>query len=133
MCKITASQPFARLKSWVISHIFCRWDRIEKTSEINPNWHEGGYFYLLVLFWIRACQLNFYQKFPNFFCGENWHLWQPVKLIEYDEKMPIGVAKEEYFSCFHSSCLWGLSHHLYNTCGINWDIFLTKLPLPHAN
>ena len=24
-------------------------------------------------FWIRFCQLNFYQKFPNFFCVENCH------------------------------------------------------------
>ena len=40
---------------------------------INPIWHGRGYFYPLVLFWLRFCQLIFFQKFPNFFGGENLH------------------------------------------------------------
>ena len=32
---------------------------------VTPNWHEGVYSYLLVLFGLD-CQLNFCQKFPNF-------------------------------------------------------------------
>ena len=41
-------------------------------------------------FWIRFCQLNFYQKFPNFFWM--WKLtsigliWHPAKLIESYKK-----------------------------------------------
>ena len=32
----------------------------------SPNWHEGGYFPPPCPFWTRFCQLNYYQKFPNF-------------------------------------------------------------------
>ena len=35
----------------------------EKNHAFNPNWHEGRYFYLLVLFGSA--------EFPNFFGGEN--------------------------------------------------------------
>ena len=38
---------------------------------INPNWHEAGQIYPLYNFWIGFCQLNFYQKFPNIFGGDN--------------------------------------------------------------
>ena len=37
----------------------------------NPNWHETGRIYLPYNFRIGFCQLNFYQKFPNIFGGEN--------------------------------------------------------------
>ena len=37
----------------------------------NPNWHEAGRIYPPYNFWIGFCQLNFYQKFPNIFGGEN--------------------------------------------------------------
>jgi hypothetical protein len=39
---------------------------------VNPNWHETGRIYLPYNFRIGFCQLNFYQKFPNIFGGENW-------------------------------------------------------------
>ena len=45
----------------------------ENAPEFNPNWHEAGHFPPPCLFWIRLCQLNFYQKFPNFFGDKNWH------------------------------------------------------------
>ena len=32
----------------------------------DPNWHEGGHFPARCPCWIRFCQLNFYQKLPNF-------------------------------------------------------------------
>ena len=38
---------------------------------LNPNWHDAGYFYPPCNFGIGFCQLNLYQKFPNFFGGEN--------------------------------------------------------------
>ena len=38
---------------------------------INPNRHEGGHFGAPCPFWIRFSPLNFYQKFLNFFGGEN--------------------------------------------------------------
>ena len=37
-------------------------------GKFNPNWHEGG---PSCPFWTTFCQLNFYQKFPNFFGGRN--------------------------------------------------------------
>ena len=78
----------------------------------NPNWHEAGHFPPPCPFWIRFCQLKFYKKFPNFLevkidvnrvnltpCWAHWVLL----------KMPLGGAKDEHVSCFHSSCQWGLS------------------------
>jgi hypothetical protein len=41
------------------------------SSNINPNWHEAGQIYPPYNFWIGFCQLNFFQKFPNIFLGEN--------------------------------------------------------------
>ena len=38
---------------------------------LNPNWHEAGRIYPPYDFMIGFCQLNFYQKFPNIFGGEN--------------------------------------------------------------
>ena len=38
-----------------------------KILGINPNWHEVGHFASPVHFCIRLCQLNFYQKYSNFF------------------------------------------------------------------
>ena len=35
-------------------------------------------------------------------------IWHPAKVIESYKKMPLGGAKDEHFSCFHSSCHWGL-------------------------
>jgi creatine kinase len=40
-------------------------------SHLNSNWHETGRIYLPYNFRIGFCQLNFYQKFPNIFGGEN--------------------------------------------------------------
>ena len=35
---------------------------------LNPNWHEGWYFYLLVIF-----RSDFVSKLSKLFEGENWH------------------------------------------------------------
>ena len=72
----------------------------------------GRALYTPCPFWIRLCQLNFYQKFPKF---RRWKLtsieliWHPVKLIESYKKMHLGGSKVEHFSCFHSSYQWGLN------------------------
>ena len=39
---------------------------------LNPNWHEGGHFPPPCPFLTKFCQLNLYQKFPNFSGGEKW-------------------------------------------------------------
>ena len=44
----------------------------ELRTLIYPNWHEAGHIYPPCNFGIGFCQLNLYQKFPNFFVGENW-------------------------------------------------------------
>ena len=62
---------------------------------LNLNWREGGHFPPPCPFWIRFCQLNFYQKFLNFFGGQT-----------------LGGAKDDHFSCFHSSGLTGVFRFL---------------------
>ena len=57
------------------------WSRIGHDLRLNPNWHEGGHFLLLVLFWIR-----FLSKISNLFW--RWKLtsiqliWHAAKVIE---------------------------------------------------
>ena len=64
-----------RRETWVIVTSRDIWLRpsLNTQSCINPNWHEAGHFYPPCNFGIGFCQLNLYQKFPNFFGGENWH------------------------------------------------------------
>ena len=48
------------------------WSKIDPM--FNHSWHDrGGILLSPCLFWTRFCQLNFYQKFPKNFGGENWH------------------------------------------------------------
>ena len=50
------------------------WKRVKWPNDdvlFNPNWHEAGHFPPFVPFGSDFWQLNFYQKFPNFFGGEN--------------------------------------------------------------
>ena len=52
--------------------LIARWLNLRKFfTLLNPNWHEAGRIYPPYNFWIGFCQLNFYQKFPNIFGGEN--------------------------------------------------------------
>ena len=54
------------------AHLLTRWSKlIWYFIEVELAW--GVIFLSPCHFWIRFCQLNFYQKFPNFFGGENWH------------------------------------------------------------
>ena len=45
--------------------------QIKINKSVNPNWHEAGHFYPPCNFRVGFFQLNLYQKFPNFFGGEN--------------------------------------------------------------
>ena len=72
----------------------------------NPIWHEAGHFYLPCNLGIGFCQLNLYQKFPNFFGDENWHqsgFDTPPSSLSLT-KMLLDGAKDEHFSCFLSLC-----------------------------
>ena len=40
-------------------------------------------------------------------------IWNPAKLLSL-KKMPLGGAKDEHYSCFHSSCQWVL--RLFSKC-----------------
>ena len=40
-------------------------ESLKSLEYLNPNWHEGGHFPPPCLFWIRFCQLSFYQNFSN--------------------------------------------------------------------
>ena len=42
-----------------------------KQDKLNPNRHEAGWIYPPYNFRIDFWQLNFYQKLPNIFGGEN--------------------------------------------------------------
>jgi hypothetical protein len=57
-------QRLARLSPYISALDFLH-------SLVNPNWHETGWIYLPYNFRIGFCKLNFYQKFPNIFGGEN--------------------------------------------------------------
>ena len=72
------SNTFFALLFWLTVNMKCepfnhrKW-KMEVSSGFNPNWHEAGNFPLPVFFGLDFWQLNFYQKFPNFFGSENWH------------------------------------------------------------
>ena len=53
-------------------------------------------------FWIGFCQLNFYQKFPNFYGGENSDQWGQFDTLL--GSLALSGAKNEYFSFFQRSC-----------------------------
>ena len=64
-----------------------------------------GRFYLLALFRLDFVSWIFIKSFQPFFeveidVNRVWHL---AKLIEPYKKCPLGGAKDEHFSCFHSS------------------------------
>ena len=57
----------------------------------------------------QSLSAEFLSKISKLFWGENWHqsgwfdtLPSSCSLI----KMPLDGAKDEHFSCFHSSCQW---------------------------
>ena len=89
--------------------------RSQNSLSCNPYWHEGGHFYIFVLFgsdfvswiFITIFQSLWRQKLTSI--GLIWH---PAKLIESYKKC---YAKDEHSSCFHSSCQWGLNHHQFPT------------------
>ena len=72
-------------------------------------------------FWIRFCLLSdeFSSKISKLFW--RWKLtsirliWLPAKLnLSYKKQVPQVGTKDEHFSCFHSSCKWGLSLYRLN-------------------
>ena len=76
-----------------------------------PNWHERGHFPTPFLFG-SECVSWFLSNISKKVCM--WKLtsiglfWHSAKLIESDKKMTQGGAKDEHFSCSHSSCQLGL-------------------------
>ena len=67
----------------------------------------GGILLSPCPFWIRFFLLNFYKNFQTFSEIELTSIgliWNPSKLIEPYKK----CTKDEIFSCFLSSCQWGL-------------------------
>ena len=69
---------------------------------VNPNWHEGWYFYLLVIFGSDFFWL-IYQNLPNFLKVKidiNWVIWQPAQLIESFKSCPQVVLKMSIFLSF---------------------------------
>ena len=82
---------------------------------INPNWHEGKYFYLLAIFGSDFVRLFFIKNFETFLEVKiyiNWVNLTPCKAHSVLEKMPLDGTKEEHFSCVHSSCQLGLTEQL---------------------
>ena len=90
--------------------------------------------------WIRVFSADFLSKLSKLFGGESWHQlgWfeHPAKLIENYKKMPLGGDKNEHFTCFHSSCQWGLKQQFARVLlDTNWGYFqlIFKLTLPDVN
>ena len=93
-----------------LTHNTTRWD-----TQIRVHWGLEDTFRPLSFFGSGCVSLifNFYKKFPTFWRWKLtiWIIWHPAKHI-----------KDEYFSCFHSSCQWGLRY----TCTLNRRLhFLT--------
>ena len=61
--------------------------------------------------WIKFCHLNFFQKFPNFFGGENWHQmgYFDIKLSLIKVASGLGGSKDDQFSCFPALSQAGLN------------------------
>ena len=78
---------------------------------VNTNWHETGRFYLLVLFGSDFVSWFFFKKLQFFFEGEtdiNQLNLTPCCAHLVLHTIPLYGDKDEHFSCFHSSCQWGL-------------------------
>ena len=79
-------------------------------------------------FWDFVIGVYFYQKFPKFLEVKieinQVNLTSSLSLM----KMPPGGAKDEHFSCFPSSCQWGLSNTRYST-SVVWEKLKTKVSM----
>ena len=88
----------------------------------NPNWHEGGHFPPPILFGSECVSWFFLSNISKI----NWRwkltsiglFWHSAKLIESYKKMTQGGAKDEHFSCFHSSRQLGLIRFQSQLCWI---------------
>ena len=63
-------------KLWTCSSILrttSNYGTERRTSKTNPNWHDEGYFYPLVLFGSDFFSSIFIKKFQTFFESENGH------------------------------------------------------------
>ena len=93
-------------------HVSCTWYKSLNRSFVmcilNPNWHEGWYFYILVLFGSYFVSCFVFKDFQTLLevkmysnrvdlksCWANWVF----------KKLNLGGANDEHFSCFQSS--WG--------------------------
>ena len=74
-------------------------------NQFKPNWHEGWYFYLLVIFEsdfsIETFQTFLRWKFKSI--GLFWHSAQFI------ESLSLGCIKDGHFSFTQSSCQFGLN------------------------
>ena len=75
----------------------------------NPNWHEGDTF-LSLSFLDQILTAEFLSKILTELKKDINRInlipcWAHLVL----QKMPIDGSKDVHFSCFHSSCQWGLS------------------------
>ena len=77
---------------------------ITAIHSINLNWHERGYFYLVVLFGLDFVCWIFTKSLQTFLEVKIDTL--PSSLIIFQNHLC--GAKDEHFSCFHSSCQLGL-------------------------
>ena len=78
---------------WQLGHKFdaCILVLLHSFLRVNPNWHEGWYFYLLVLFGSDFVSWIFIKNFQTFWM---WKLtsigliWHPTELIKSDKNAP---------------------------------------------
>ena len=100
---------------------------LDQVIYLNPNWHEGGNFPIIVLFgsWLELKELSnkVDQNLSAEFLSKNLKLfwrWKltSIELIWHHDKLIHSYKKDEQFSCFHSSCQLGLSW--------DWDILIEK-------
>ena len=70
----------------------------------NPIWHGGGDIFIPLSLLDQILSAEFFQKFPNFFGGENLHqwvfFWHHAQLIDSYNSCPLEALKMCIFLVF---------------------------------
>jgi len=85
----------------------CTEEVVLATKYINPNWHEQGTFTPLVILGLDlVCWISIknFQSFLEVKIDINWVNLTPCQAHWVLQNLLLGVAKDEKFSCFLSSC-----------------------------
>ena len=101
----------------------CTEEVVLATKYINPNWHEQGTFTPLVILGLDlVCWISIknFQSFLEVKIDINWVNLTPCQAHWVLQNLLLGVAKDEHFSCFLSSCQLGLRANITIHCIVDY-------------